>query len=31
MRGGRYTHTEPSEVKPAAAPTIRELEESHAS
>jgi MFS family permease len=33
MRGGRYTHTEPSEVKPAAAPPIRELEleESHAS
>jgi MFS family permease len=31
MRGGRYTHTEPSEVKPAAAPSIPELEESHAS
>jgi MFS family permease len=32
MRGGRYTHTEPSEAKaPTAAPPIRELEESHAS
>ncbi|HEX4752910.1 MAG TPA: hypothetical protein VH268_08425, partial [Solirubrobacterales bacterium] len=32
MRGGRYTHTEePSEAKPASAPPIRELEESHAS
>ncbi|HVV91018.1 MAG TPA: MFS transporter [Solirubrobacterales bacterium] len=31
MRGGRYTHTEPSEAKPATAPPIRELEESHAS
>jgi hypothetical protein len=32
MRGGRYTHTEPGEAKqPAAAPPIRELEESHAS
>ncbi len=31
LRGGRYTHTEPSEAsKPAAAPPIRELEESHA-
>src|SRR6201994_2485414 len=31
-RGGRYTHTEPSEAKPAPAPEpIRELEESHAS
>ncbi|MBS1861724.1 MAG: MFS transporter, partial [Actinobacteria bacterium] len=32
MRGGRYTHVEPSEVEaPAAAPSLRELEESHAS
>ncbi len=31
MRGGRYTHTEPSEAKPATAPPMRELEESHAS
>src|SRR6201995_462114 len=31
LRGARYTHTEPSEPKPAAAPPIRELEESHAS
>jgi MFS family permease len=31
MRGGRYTHTEPSEAKPEPAPPIRELEESHAS
>jgi MFS family permease len=31
MRGGRYTHTEPSEARPVAAPPIRELEESHAS
>jgi MFS family permease len=31
MRGGRYTHTEPSEAKPTPAPPIRELEESHAS
>jgi MFS family permease len=31
MRGGRYTYTESSEAKPAAAPPIRELEESHAS
>ncbi|MBS1882282.1 MAG: MFS transporter, partial [Actinobacteria bacterium] len=32
MRGGRYTHVEPSEVEaPAAAPPIPELEESHAS
>ncbi len=31
-RGGRYTHTEPSEAKPAPAlEPIRELEESHAS
>src|SRR6201746_2566752 len=31
-RGGRYTHTEPSEAQPATAPQpIRELEESHAS
>jgi MFS family permease len=31
-RGGRYTHTEPSEAQPATAPEpIRELEESHAS
>jgi MFS family permease len=32
-RGGRYTHTEPSEVKPAPVPPLpeRELEESHAS
>jgi MFS family permease len=32
-RGGRYTHTEPSEAEPAPAPPIREreLEESHAS
>ncbi len=30
-RGGRYTHTEPSEAKAGAAPPIRELEESHAS
>jgi MFS family permease len=31
MRGGRYTHTEPGEAKPPAAPPpIRELEESHA-
>jgi MFS family permease len=30
-RGGRYTHTEPSEAgQPATAPPIRELEESHA-
>jgi MFS family permease len=32
MRGGRYTHTEPSEAPSgASAPPIRELEESHAS
>jgi MFS family permease len=31
-RGGRYTHTEPSEAQPVTAPeSIRELEESHAS
>ncbi len=31
MRGGRYTHTEPSEApRPAAAPSIPQLEESHA-
>jgi MFS family permease len=31
-RGGRYTHTEPSEAQPVTAPEpIRELEESHAS
>jgi MFS family permease len=31
-RGGRYTHTEPSEAQPAtASQPIRELEESHAS
>jgi MFS family permease len=32
-RGGRYTHTEPSEARPTPAPQIpeRELEESHAS
>ncbi len=31
MRGGRYTHTEPSEAKaPAAVPPIPKLEESHA-
>jgi hypothetical protein len=32
MRGGRYTHSEPSEAKaPAPARPMRELEESHAS
>jgi MFS family permease len=31
MRGGRYTYTETNEAKAAAAPPIRELEESHAS
>ena len=32
MRGGRYTHTEPSEAPSGVpAPSIRELEESHAS
>jgi MFS family permease len=31
MRGGRYTHTEPSEALATQARTIRELEESHAS
>jgi MFS family permease len=30
MRGGRYTHAEPSEVQAGAAPAMRELEESHA-
>ncbi|HXF30624.1 MAG TPA: MFS transporter, partial [Solirubrobacterales bacterium] len=31
MRGGRYTHTEPSEAqRPVAAPSIPKLEESHA-
>jgi hypothetical protein len=31
MRGGRYTHAEASESKATPAPSIRELEESHAS
>ncbi len=31
MRGGRYTHSEASEAKATATPSIRELEESHAS